>query len=498
MTTISIIALVVLLALNAFFVLAEFAAVKVRGTQVASIKERFPVRGAIIEHVHEHLDEYLSVCQLGITFASIGLGFVGEPAIARLLTPILGHGAAAHAAAITISYIVVSFLHILLGEQVPKIIAISYPEKSALLAARALRWSHRALYIPLWLLNGCVRFILRLFGLKHSGEESAPSEAEVRLILENSQEQGLMPFRRLLLIENVFDFGDVKVKDEMRPLSQVAYLHVDQPWEKNREAILSTTFSRYPLMEGQPPRPVGVVHLKDLLYKDTPWPDPVDLRAIARKYYLTTPEVPLEDLLTELRKRRVHLALVQDGQGQVVGLITLEDILEQLVGAIEDEFERDTSLRLTDCARAANIHLEVAASDAPRAIAEVIRRSILEDCPLAKDVLIESILARERSLSTYLGQGLAVPHARVDGLKAPLVIFARSANGIYFGPKTEDRAHLLFILLTPAATPRAQVRLLSRIASLRESDYVWERLQNAESAAEVLDAMHSGEEIAIS
>lgn len=498
MTALMLGLLVFLLLLNGLFVLAEFATVKVRASQIEVLKQKHPREAGLLQHIHDHMDEYLSVCQLGITFSSIGLGFVGEPAIAKLLLPLLGHTTAAHAAAITISYILVSYLHILVGELVPKSVAIRHALPSARATARPLQFFHFLLYLPLMVMNGSANFVLRLFGVGAQTHESAPSEAEVRVILEQSQEQGLMPFRRLLLMENVFDFGDVKVKDEMRPLTQAILLHAEAPWEENRDKILSTTFSRYPLVEGQPPKPVGVVHLKDLLYKDTPWPEPVDLRAIARKFYLTGPEVALEDLLTELRKRRVHLALVQDGQGQLVGLITMEDILEQLVGAIEDEFERDTSLRLTDCTRAANIHLAVAATDAPRAIAEIIQRSTLEDCPLSKEALIETILARERSLSTYLGQGLAVPHARVEGLKTAQVIFARSADGIYFGPKTEDRARLLFILLTPAATPRAQVRLLSRIASLRESDYVWERLQNAESAAEVLDAMHSGEEIAIS
>ncbi len=497
MTALSLIALFILLALNAFFVLAEFAAVKVRGTQVEGIKKRYPIRGAIIEHVHEHLDEYLSVCQLGITFASIGLGFVGEPAIASLLTPLLGHGAGAHAAAITISYLLVSFLHILLGEQVPKIIAISYPEQSALLAARALRFSHRLLFIPLWILNGTVRMILKLCGLRPQSEEAAPSEAEVRLILEKTQEQGLMPFRRLLLIENVFDFGEVKVKDEMRPFNQTTALYLDRPWEQNREAILSTTYSRYPLLEGDPPRPLGIVHLKDLLHRDTLWPDPVDLRAIARKTYLTTPDMPLEHLLTELRKRRVHMALVQDAKGQLLGVITLEDILEQLVGAIEDEFERDTSIHLTDALKEDGIVLDLAAQDAPGAIAEIVMRAGTAGVPIGKPELTELILARERSLSTYLGQGLAVPHARLEQLKAPVVLLARSEQGVYFGPKPEDKAYLLFILLTPSSTPRTQVRLLSRIASLRESDYVWERLQSAESSAEVLDAIRSGEEMAI-
>lgn len=489
--------LVFLLLLNGLFVLAEFATVKVRSSQIEVLKQKHPREAGLLQHIHDHMDEYLSVCQLGITFASIGLGFVGEPAIAKLLLPVLGHSTAAHAAAITISYILVSYLHILVGELVPKSVAIRHAMGSARATARPLRFFHALLYLPLVVMNGSANFVLRLLGMRGPAPESAPSEAEVRVILEQSQEQGLMPFRRLLLMENVFDFGDVKVKDEMRPLNQATALFVDAPWPENRDKILSTTFSRYPLLEGQPPRPVGVVHLKDLLYKDTPWPDPVDLRAIARKTYLTGPEVALEDLLTELRKRRVHMALVQDAQGQLLGLITLEDILEQLVGAIEDEFERDTSLRLSDCVRDSHIHLDLAATDAPRAIAEIIERSPLDDLPLSKPALIDLILARERSLSTYLGQGLAVPHARLEGLKQPLVLFARSTHGVYFGPKVEDRANLLFVLLTPANTPRAQVRLLSRIASLRESDYVWERLQSAEVAAEVVDAMRSGEEMAI-
>lgn len=497
MTTLSLIALFALLGLNAFFVLAEFAAVKVRGTQVEGIRKRHPVRGAIIQHVHEHLDEYLSVCQLGITFASIGLGFVGEPAIARLLAPLLGHGTGAHAAAITISYLLVSFLHILLGEQVPKIIAISYPEQSALVAARALRFSHRLLFVPLWILNGAVRLVLAVFGMRPQSEEAAPSEAEVRLILEKTQEQGLMPFRRLLLIENVFDFGEVRVKDEMRPMAQVTTLQMDRPWEQNRDAILSTTYSRYPLLEGDPPRPLGIVHLKDLLHRDTPWPEQVDLRAIARKTYLTNADMPLEQLLTELRKRRVHMALVQDAQGRLQGLITLEDILEQLVGAIEDEFERDATIHLTDALKEDGVVIDLAATDAPGAIAEIVERAGTRELPIEKTALTEMILARERSLSTYLGQGLAVPHARLEQLKNPVALFARSAQGVYFGPKTEDRAYLLFVLLTPSSSPRSQVRLLSRIASLRESDYVWERLQSAESPTAVLDAIRSGEEMAI-
>lgn len=488
--------LVVLLVLNAFFVLAEFAAVRMRGTQITAMQERRPREAKLLRHIHEKLDEYLSVCQLGITFASIGLGFVGEPAIARLLAPLLGHVAAAHAIAITISYLLVSFLHILLSEQLPKCIAIRFSEKSALLTALPLIWSRRILYLPHTILNGSAQLLLRMLGLSAVSREMAPSEAEVRIILDKFQQEGVMSFRRLLLMENVFDFGTVRVRDEMRNLEQVVALYADQPWEENRSKILTTTFSRYPLLEGTPPRAIGVVHLKDLLYKDTPWPDAVDLKAIARKTYLAPPDMPLEQLLTELRRRRIHMALVQDPQGALRGLITMEDILEQLVGAIEDEFERDAPLRLGDVLREDRVLLDLQAGEVFAAIAEIIQRTPTDDLPNDKAAIITAVAARERSLSTFLGEDLAVPHARLDNLKNAVLFFARTSGGVIFDPaKPDEKAHVLFLLLTPADSPRLQTKLLARIANLRESGYVWDRLLSAPTPAAALDAIRSGDEL---
>jgi CBS domain containing-hemolysin-like protein/mannitol/fructose-specific phosphotransferase system IIA component (Ntr-type) len=488
--------LVVLLVLNAFFVLAEFAAVRVRGTQISAMRERRPREAKLLRHIHERLDEYLSVCQLGITFASIGLGFVGEPAIARLIEPLLGNTTAAHAIAIGISYILVSFLHILLSEQLPKCIAIRFSEKSALLTALPMIWSRRLLYLPHTILNGSAILLLKLLGLHAVSSDMAPSEAEVRIILDKFQQEGVMSFRRLLLMENVFDFGSVRVRDEMRQMSQITALYTDQPWEENRNKILTTTFSRYPLLEGQPPRALGVVHLKDLLFKDTPWPDPVDLKAIARKTYLAPPDMPLEQLLTELRRRRIHMALVQDAQGALCGLITMEDILEQLVGAIEDEFEREAPLRLGDVLREDRVLLDLQAGDSMAAIAEILNRVPTDDLPANKAALIEAVQARERSLTTYLGEDLAVPHARLENLKNAVMCFARAPAGVVFDPaKPDEKAHMLFLLLTPAAAPRLQTKLLARLANLRESTYVWDRLAIAATPAATLEAIRSGDEL---
>ena len=496
MTLVYILILILLLLLNAFFVLAEFAAVRVRGTQISEMEAQGRRSAPALQSVHEKLDEYLAVCQLGITFASIGLGFVGEPAIAQLLMPLLGSIEAAHAVAITISYILVSFLHILLSELLPKSIAIRFAERSALLTAQPMVWFRYILYLPLVLLNGSANLILRMLGLFALPKESAPSEAEVRIILEKSQQEGLMPFRRLLLMENVFDFGGVRVRDEMRPLDQSTVLYADHPWEENRQKIESTLHTRFPLLEGNPPRPLGIVHIKDLARSSTPWPGPTDFKAIAHKTFLTTPDTPLEQLLTELRRRRIHMALVQDAKGQLCGLITMEDILEQLVGSIEDEFEKEAPLRLGDVLKESRILLDLQATSPTDAIAEIIRRCGAEEAFMPPPAVIEAVQAREKSLSTYLGEGLAVPHARLDSIKTPVLYFARSAEGVVFDPKLPNEKALgLFLLLTPGSVPRMQIRLLARIAALRESSYVWDRLLDAQSPAEALEAIRSGDEL---
>ena len=496
MTLIYLLILVLLLLLNAFFVLAEFAAVRVRGTQVSELEDQGRRGAPVLRLIHEHLDEYLSVCQLGITFASIGLGFVGEPAIAQLLMPLLGHIEAAHAVAITISYILISYLHILLGELLPKSIAIRFAERSALFTAQPMVWSRYILYLPLVVLNGSANLILKMLGLYAMPKEIAPSEAEVRIILEKSQQEGMMPFRRLLLFENLFDFGNVRVRDEMRSMDKITALYTDRPWEENQGKIMSTIHTRYPLLEGNPPRPLGIIHIKDLIRGSTPWPDPTDLKAIAHKTYTTTPDMPLEQLLTELRRRRIHMALVQDTKGQLCGLITMEDILEQLVGSIEDEFEKEVPLRLGDVLKENHVLLDLQATTALAAIDEMIRRCGTEDVPAAGPVVIDAVSTRERSLSTYLGEGLAVPHARLDQIKIPVLYFARSSEGVVFDlKKPEEKAAVLFLLLTPAAIPRLQIRLLARIANLRESVYVWDRLLRATSPVEALEAIRSGDEL---
>jgi CBS domain containing-hemolysin-like protein/mannitol/fructose-specific phosphotransferase system IIA component (Ntr-type) len=495
MSTLVLLLLVfLLLLLNAFFVLAEFAAVKIRPTQVEAIASRGDRRAKALRHIVQHIEEYLPVCQIGITFTSVGLGFVGEPAFADLLEPILGSAAAAHSVAITVSYILVSFLHILIGELVPKQIAIRTTERTGLLVARPMRFFRALFYPPLVLLNRSANLILRIMRIPPVSPDFMPSEEEMRIILARSQKQGMISFRRLLLLENVFDFGEIRVRAAMTPIQKVALLSIDRPWEENRGVLLSTHFSRYPVLDGKG-RPVGILHVKDLIHREPNWPNEVDLRKLVRPCSVTRQDEWLETLLNNLQLRRTHMSLVENAKGTIIGIITMEDILEKIVGVIEDEFETEPSTRLADFVNGPRIILDLNAQSAADAIEEILSRVPASELPAPKEAIRTAVLARENAMSTYLGKGLAVPHARLARLKAPCLFLGLSREGVQF-EGAPGRAHALFLLLTSAQAPRDQLRLLSRIAMLRESDYVWDRLIAGASPEEVLEAIRGGEAFA--
>ena len=191
------------------------------------------------------------------------------------------------------------------------------------------------------------------------------------------------------------------------------------------------------------------------------------------------------------------MAVVMHNDGHIAGIVTMEDILEQLVGAIEDEFEPAPSVRLIDCITESRIVIDLKATNPTEAIREIVRLAKTDDIPVTDDKLIEALLAREQSLPTYLGHGIAVPHARLESIQAPCVLFGRSFAGVPYNDKASDRAHAFFVLLTPLSQPRTQVRLLARLAELRESEYVWDRLMEAKTQADVLEAIRSADEVVV-
>ena len=487
-------ALVFLLGVNAFFVLAEFAIVKVRPSRVAQLAAEGDRRAVLLSRIEVHLDEYLSVCQVGITLASVALGMVGERTSAIIMGSPDG-SALRYAIGIGVSYLLISGSHIVLGELVPKGVAIRVAGHAAIWVARPLRILHALFFPALWVLTHVSNGILRLIGVARWPSDEHHSEEELRLLLDESQERGVMSFRRLLFMENVFDLGELTVRDVARPRELVRTLDARAPWLENLRVIQSSHFTRYPLITTDPERPGGFVHVKDVVIRgDGGEPD---LRALARPLLATTESTPLEELFAEMQRRRTHVALVVDREQRWSGILTLEDIIEELVGTIRDEFEDEEPTRLVDALSVDRIHLGIEAPSPVFAVRQALGRMRPETLPLPASQIVRAIAVRERAVESYLGKGIGMPHARLPGLSRPFVMILRSDLGIPFRGTT-DKGHLLFVLLTPAGQPRVHQRLQSIIATLlHESEFVKEHLLSASSAEEMLEVIRTGEQAAL-
>ena len=497
-----IIALVLLLALNMFFVIGEFSIVKVRASRIAELKAAGDHRAVLVEKLQSNIDEFLSICQVGITLASIALGMVsagltqvidGRPPGATELT-------ARAVAAMIVSYVVVSGCHIVLAEQVPKSIAIRFADRAALWSARPMMICRAVFFPALWILNRAASLCLRAIGLRRNDGSEHHSEDELRIILNQSQENGMMSFRRLLFMENIFELGELKVRDAMRPRTQVRTLTIGAPWADSLAVIRVNRFSRFPLIDpAAPDMPIGVIHIKDLIMDQVLAPDQdPDLRSRARPFLTVSPDAALETVLADMQRRRFQVAAVVDGANRWIGFLTMEDILEEIVGTITDEFELDTPVLLADALAPERVVLGVEAPSVVTAVRVAINR--LDPTALGhdKEAVIAAVIERERQASTYLGKGLAMPHARITNLSKPMLVLVRSDLGIPVDAKPGDRAHLLFILLTPASNPRMHQRLQARIAAIMDnSDYVDERLREATDAATAYEVIRTGEQAAI-
>lgn len=493
----------VLLLLNGFFVLAEFAAVKMRPSRIAEMIER-DVPGAVgVKRVQTHLDEYLSVCQLGITFCSIGLGFVAEPAVVKLIEPLIewtglfpnaasnARWFTAHGIAFAISYLLVSVLHILIGELVPKSISIRLTETSALWTAAPLRFFHIMFYGPLIVLNGTSNFILHLMGIPPQGVNSAHSEEELLILLSKGQSEGMMSFRRLLFVENIFDLGELKAKDAMRPRSQVQTLNADSSWEDAKAHFRRYRFTRYPLIERNHDMPIGIVHIKDAILTDA---SEVDWRQVQRRFISTSENTSLESLLAEMQRRRIHVAIVLNDKGVWTGFLTLEDIIEEIIGTIRDEFEDEEQFSLSETLSAERCVLDVEAETTIDAVRAALAKIPDAALPISREAIIKVIDERERSVETYLGNGIGMPHARVDGIRRPFVIFIHTQPGVSYR-NTREKADLLFVLLTPTGLPRVHQRLQATIATVMdESELIPQRLRSASTTEEVIEILRTGEQ----
>ena len=491
-----------LILLNAFFVLAEFAAVKVRPTRMDELAANGSRTARMVQHIQANLDSYLSVCQVGITLASIGIGLVVEPACAQIFMPLLqwaGNMTAvtAHGLAISVAYALVSYLHIVIGEQVPKSIAIRRADAAALLVAYPLWVCHYLFLLPLWVLNGSVKACLRLLRQPAPPKHEYHSEDEIRIILDQSQSGGMLSFRRLLYIENVLDFGTLKVHNAMRPRSAVRCLKVGSTREENDRLITETRHSRYPLLdEAAPDKPLGYIHVKVLYQAERAGQDLSDLRPLARPCLTAREEDALEPLLSEMQRKGNHLALVHDTAGRWTGFVTMEDILEEIVGSIEEEFPVEQPVYLYDTLAPEQILLDIEGVNIMDAVWHALARIPAKELPLPKEAVLPSIAEREKLISSYVGRRIAIPHARLANLTKPFVIVARLKEP-FPAPIAGEDIHVLFILLTPATMPRIHQILLSHIAGMLESGFLEERLHESANPAEIFEAIRTAEQTAL-
>lgn len=332
--------------LNGFFVASEFALVKVRESQIETAVDDGVKGAAIARHETRHLDAYLSATQLGITLSSIALGMVGEPYIARVAQPLLFavgvvNDAAVSAVSVGIAYTVITFLHVVLGELTPKSLAIRKSLPTALVVAPGLHFFYVILKPAIWVLNGTANWLLRvLFRIEPVSEgELAHSEEELRHIFAESQKSKKVTETEKDILLNALALNDRCVRDVMTPRNQVVSLDLDESFEANLRVAIESKHTRFPLVEGHLDHSVGVVHIKDLLPL-VGRPDP-DLRKVKRELVPVPEMMAIDKLLRMFLDQHVHFALVVDEFGGAVGVVTLDNVLEEIVGDIQDEFDTE-------------------------------------------------------------------------------------------------------------------------------------------------------------
>lgn len=332
-----------LVLLNAFFVAAEFGMVKIRHTRIATIKNTYGLRGKILYQINRHLDAYLSACQLGITLASLGLGWVGEPAFAHLLKPVFDmfgifSPEVVHAAALTSAFVLISFLHIVVGELLPKSIAIRQAETVSIWTALPLYGFYWLMYPVIWFMNACSNFLLRFLRLNQSGDHFY-SIQEIKLILSSTYLHGKLTKYERNILQHTLDLGDLKVTDVMRPIDEIITLKNTQTTEEILATINQHRYSRYPVFNSQTHQIMGIVHLKDIfaaLYKKK---DKFDLDSIIHPLLKVSRRLSALELMRKFREGMPHFALVYSGNDDnLIGFVTLDNLLHVLVGRIKDEF----------------------------------------------------------------------------------------------------------------------------------------------------------------
>jgi len=346
-----LLAVVGLVAANAFFVAAEFALVASRRTRIDAMVRRGDARARHVKQALQHLDKYISGTQLGITLASLGLGWIGEPALAGLIEGAFGglptplDRIATHTVAATVAFGIITFLHIVFGELAPKALALLHPEQTSRWVARPLILFTRATNPFIWLLNGTANGILRLFRARAPTEyERVHSPEEIMMLVEQTRKTGRLGSQDARMIEGVFEFSEKNAREVMTPRTRMVGLPVTLSLTDAADQVAAAGRSRYPVYRESLDDIVGTVHAKDILRALRGKPDEREtvqtLETILRPPLFVPGTREVEDVLGDMKRQKIHLAIVLDEYGGTAGLVTMEDLLEEIVGQIYDEYDR--------------------------------------------------------------------------------------------------------------------------------------------------------------
>ena len=334
-----------LIAMNGFFVAAEFCCVKMRPSRLETLIQEGNTRAKYAKKLIDELDEALSVTQLGITLASLGLGWVGEPFVAKLISPLIqaaGFGETlTHTISFALGFSLITAMHIILGELTPKSMAIAAAEKILLTIALPMLIFWKVMYPFVWLLNTMASFVTHHLGLTISEGEIAHNPEEIRLLMKESRKQGLVDDTEVDFVDNVFDFTERHVREIMVPRPDMVCLYLNKSYEENLETILEEEMTRYPLCDEDKDHIVGFVHIKDLTKILLQGKKKPSFKRLARKIFFVPESMEVSLLLKTMQKNRSQLAIVVDEYGGTTGMVTIEDIVEEIVGEIQDEFDEE-------------------------------------------------------------------------------------------------------------------------------------------------------------
>ncbi|MFI3301255.1 MAG: hemolysin family protein [Candidatus Gastranaerophilales bacterium] len=353
-TIINLFAMMFLLFSNGFFVASEFAMVKVRKTRIEQLANEGNTNAKIALNAIRDLDKFIAAVQLGITISSIGLGWVGESTLAHLVEPLfaflpgISQTIATHTVSVSIAFVLITFMHVVIGELIPKSIALEYAEKTALLVAPPMRIM-TFLFTPfIWILNGFGNFILGLFKISHTNKGAlVHSTEELDMLVNASYDGGVLNETEKEMLHNMFKFSDLTAKQVMIPRTDMVCIPIDMPIEELNKFAADSQYTRYPVFEEDIDHITGLVHVKDL-YSLSINDKVSTIENIQRQIMLVPETITMDNLVLEFKKGKAQMAIVVDEFGGTSGIITLEDVLEEIFGDVQDEFDEEEEFDIVE------------------------------------------------------------------------------------------------------------------------------------------------------